>query len=202
HEHPDLFWGLRGGGGNFGIVTELEFELHEVGPTILGGSLLFEWERAEEVLRAYRDITDAASEDLAGCAVLHQAPPAPFVPADLVGEPVLELVVAAFSPDMAAAEELVAPLRALHPLLDVAGAMPYTELQKLTDPGAPHGMQGCFERPSPGAPRTPTTSRARARTASGGSTAPPPTSASSPSRTAGTRATSSAATRTSSRARR
>jgi FAD/FMN-containing dehydrogenase len=145
HEHPDLFWGLRGGGGNFGIVTELEFQLHEVGPTIVAGSLFFEWTRAEEVLRAYRDIMDAACDDLGGCAVLHQAPPAPFIPAELIGRPVLEIVVAAFSPEIADGEALVAPLRALGPMIDVVGPMPYTELQKLTDPGAPHGMQGCFE---------------------------------------------------------
>ena len=145
HEHPDLFWGLRGGGGNFGVVTELEFQLHEVGPIILGGSLFFEWERAEEVMRDYRDIMDSASEDLGGCVVLHHAPPAPFIPADLIGRPVLEIVVAAFSADPVEAEELVAPLRALGPMIDVVGPMPYTELQKLTDPGCPHGMQGCFE---------------------------------------------------------
>ena len=88
HENPDLFWALRGGGGNFGIVTEFEFQLHEVGPTVLGGPLLFDYERGGEVLRAYREIMDAADDDLGGCAVIHLAPPAPFVPAELVGRPV------------------------------------------------------------------------------------------------------------------
>jgi len=94
-EHPDLFWALRGGGGNFGIVTEFEFELHEVGPTVLAGPLLFEYRRGGEVLRAYRDIMDAADDDLGGCAVLQLAPPAPFVPAELVGQPVVGIMVAA-----------------------------------------------------------------------------------------------------------
>jgi FAD/FMN-containing dehydrogenase len=144
HEHPDLFWGLRGGGGNFGIVTEFEFELHEVGPTILGGMLLFPWERAGEVLCAYRDLMDAADDDLGGCAAILLAPPAPFVPDDLVGTPILSIAVAAFGP-LNRADELVAPLRALRPLADAVEPMPYTALQKMLDEGAPAGMQGHFE---------------------------------------------------------
>jgi FAD/FMN-containing dehydrogenase len=144
HEHPDLFWGLRGGGGNFGIVCELEFALHEVGPLVLGGLLMFDWERAGEVLRGYRDVMVGADDDLGGCAVLQLAPPAPFVPAELVGRPVLALVVAAFG-DLERAEELVAPLRALGPDIDVVAPMPYTALQQLIDAGNPHGLQGHFE---------------------------------------------------------
>ena len=144
HEHPDLFWGLRGGGGNFGIVTELEFQLHEVGPMILGGMLVFAYDRAAEVLNAYRDIMDAADDDLGGCAVLGPAPPAPFVPAEMVGRPSLSLVVAAFC-DLERAEELAAPLRALGPIADAVGPMPYVALQQMIDAGNPHGMQGRFE---------------------------------------------------------
>jgi FAD/FMN-containing dehydrogenase len=144
HEHPDLFWALRGGGGNFGIVTEFEFQLHEVGPTVLAGPLLFEYERGAEVLRAYRDIMDAADDDLGGCAVLHLAPPAPFVPAELVGRPVVNIMVAAFG-DLDRAEELVAPLRALGPMADAVAPMPYTQLQQLIDEGSPAGLQGKFE---------------------------------------------------------
>src|SRR5918999_1728747 len=76
HEHPDLFWALRGGGGNFGVVTEFELALHPVGPDVLGGVLIFEWSRAGEVLAAYRDIMAAAPDELGGCAVLQLAPPA------------------------------------------------------------------------------------------------------------------------------
>jgi FAD/FMN-containing dehydrogenase len=144
HEHPDLFWGLRGGGGNFGIVTELEFQLHEVGPTILGGMLMFPWERAQEVLAGYRDVMDAAPDDLGGCAVLHLAPPAPFVPQEMVGTPVLTIVVAAFGA-LDRAEELAQPLLALKPLIDVVAPMPYTALQQMIDAGSPPGMQGQFE---------------------------------------------------------
>lgn len=144
YENPDLFWGLRGGGGNFGIVTEFEFELHEVGPTILGGMLLFPWDRAGEVLSAYRDVMDAADDDLGGCAAILLAPPAPFVPVDLVGTPILSIAVAAFGP-LDRANELVAPLRALRPLADAVEPMPYTALQRMLDETAPAGMQGHFE---------------------------------------------------------
>jgi FAD/FMN-containing dehydrogenase len=144
HEHPDLFWALRGGGGNFGIVTEFEFQLHEVGPAVLAGPLLFEYERAGEVLRAYRDIMDAADDDLGGCAVLQLAPPAPFVPPAMVGRPVLGIMVAAFG-DLERAGRLAAPLRALGPVGDAVAARPYTELQQLIDEGSPDGLQGHFE---------------------------------------------------------
>ena len=115
HEHPDLFWALRGGGGNFGIVTEFEFALHEVGP-------IDPRRPADLRVRARRrrccaptaTIMEAADDDLGGCAVLHRAPPAPFVPADLVGRPVVGIMVAAFG-DLDRAARLVAPLRALGP---------------------------------------------------------------------------------------
>jgi FAD/FMN-containing dehydrogenase len=144
HEHPDLFWALRGGGGNFGIVTEFEFQLQEVGPTVLAGPLLFEFDRGAEVLRAYRDIMDAADDDLGGCAVLQLAPPAPFVPADLIGRPIVGIMVAAFG-DIERARGLVAPLRALGPVADAVAPMPYTALQQLIDAGSPRGLQGHFE---------------------------------------------------------
>ena len=144
HEHPDLFWGLHGGGGNFGVVTELELQLHPVGPVILGGLLMFEWARAREVLAGYREIMNAAADDLGGCAVLHLAPPAPFVPAELVGKPSLGIAVAAFG-DLDRAGELVAPLRGLGPVVDVVEPMPYVALQQMIDAGSPAGLQGHFE---------------------------------------------------------
>jgi FAD/FMN-containing dehydrogenase len=144
HEHPDLFWALRGGGGNFGVVTEFELALHPVGPDVLGGVLIFEWSRAGEVLAAYRDIMLAAPDELGGCAALQLAPPAPFVPRRLVGQPVLSLVVAAFG-DLAGAERLVAPLRALAPAVDAVGPMPYIALQAMLDAGNPHGMQNYWK---------------------------------------------------------
>ena len=141
HQHPDLFWALRGGGGNFGVVTEFEFALHPVGPLVLGGLLLFEYARAAEVLAGYREIMATAPDELGGCAQLFRAPPAPFVPAEMVGEPVVGIVVAVFEEIGPAADALVAPLRALRPMIDVVAPMPYVVLQQLIDEGCPHGMQ-------------------------------------------------------------
>jgi FAD/FMN-containing dehydrogenase len=140
HEHPDLFWGLRGGGGNFGVVTEFELALHRVGPPVLGGMLMFGWERAGEVLARYREIMENAPDELGGAAVLQLAPPAPFVPAELVGNPVLSIVVAAFA-EPHEAERLVAPLRELTPAIDAVAPMPYLALQSMIDAGNPSGMQ-------------------------------------------------------------
>jgi FAD/FMN-containing dehydrogenase len=140
YEHPDLFWGLRGGGGNFGVVTEFELALHPVGPTILGGPLMFEHERGAEVLAAYRDLMRTAPDEFGGCAVLQLAPPAPFVPTELVGTPVVTIVVAAFG-ESEAAESLLAPLRALGPTVDMVGPLPYVALQSMQDDGNRPGMQ-------------------------------------------------------------
>jgi FAD/FMN-containing dehydrogenase len=140
HEHPDLFWGLRGGGGNFGVVTEFELALHPVGPTILGGPLMFEHARGAEVLAAYRDLMRTAPDELGGCAVLQLGPPAPFVPEELVGAPMVTIVVAAFG-DAGAAERLLGPLRALGPAVDMVGPLPYVALQSLQDDSNQPGMQ-------------------------------------------------------------
>src|SRR5215469_15942014 len=89
HDHADLFWGIRGGGGNFGVVTEFEFRLHSLGPAVLAGLTLFPIDRAPDVLRRWRDWADAAPDEVAtGCAVII-APPEPFVPPELHGQPVL-----------------------------------------------------------------------------------------------------------------
>jgi FAD/FMN-containing dehydrogenase len=144
HEHPDLFWALRGGGGNFGVVCEFEFALHPVGPQIVGGFLIFEGARAAEVLAAYRDLMAVAPDELGGCAVLQLAPPAPFVPAALVGTPVLTLTVAAFA-EPGRAHRLVEPLRALGPAVDTVGPMEYVALQSMLDPGHPHGVRNRWD---------------------------------------------------------
>lgn len=88
-EHANLFWGIRGGGGNFGIVTEFTFRLHPLGPTVLAGLTMFPIERAPEALRGWRDRADAAPDELATACVVLTAPPEPFVPEELRGKPVL-----------------------------------------------------------------------------------------------------------------
>jgi FAD/FMN-containing dehydrogenase len=88
-EHADLFWGIRGGGGNFGIVTEFEFRLHPLGPIVLAGLAMFPIQRAPEVVRGWRDCADAAPDELSTACVVLTAPPEPFVPPEFHGRPVI-----------------------------------------------------------------------------------------------------------------
>ena len=140
-ENPELFWGLRGGGGNFGIVTEFELELHPVGPTIYGGMLMYPRERAGEVLRSFRDFMVNAPREVGGGALLMTAPPAPFVPPDLQGQPAVTVAVAHFGP-LEEGERVLAPLwEGVDPVVDMVGPMPYLALQAMTDPGNPPGRR-------------------------------------------------------------
>lgn len=140
-ENPELFWGLRGGGGNFGVVTEFELRLHPVGPMIYGGMLLHPREQAPEVCRRFRDYMATAPREVAGGVILMTAPPAPFVPADLQGRPAVTVLTACFG-DPAEAEEVLAPVRGFGaPSVDLLGPMPYLEFQAITDPGNPPGRR-------------------------------------------------------------
>ena len=91
-ENPELLWGLRGGGGNFGIATSLEFRLHPVGPMLLAGPIFFAGDRAEEVLRFYRDWVRELPDELTTLANLTTAPPAPFLPEAVHGKPIVAIV--------------------------------------------------------------------------------------------------------------
>lgn len=135
-EHPDLFWAIRGGGGNFGIVTEFTYRLASVGQ-ILGGELLLPASR--EVVRGYLDYVASAPDDLTTIANLIHAPPAPHVPEDRVGEVALSILVC-WTGSVADGEQALAPLRALAaPIADTVGLMPYPEIYKLTEhAAAPH----------------------------------------------------------------
>src|SRR5918911_1342239 len=124
HEHPDLFWGVRGGGGNFGIVTEFEFRLHALGPIVLAGLTMFPLERAAEVMRSWRDCADAAPDELSTACVVVTAPPEPFVPPQLQGKPVLG-IAALHVGDADAGNDVVRPLKELAPAVDHIAAMPY-----------------------------------------------------------------------------
>lgn len=139
-ENADLFWGLRGGGGNFGIVTGFRFQLHPVGPAMLGGLLIFPAARAGAVMRFYRDFMMKAPDEVGGAAAFITAPPAPFVPEAARGKPVLGIVVL-YVGDVAEGERAFAPLRALGPAVDHIGPMPYLAVQGLLEPGNPHGMR-------------------------------------------------------------
>jgi FAD/FMN-containing dehydrogenase len=138
-EHPDLFWALRGGGGDFGVVTAFTFRAHRVGPTVLGGMLVYPWERAREVMRASRALMAGAPEALTIFDVLLTAPPEPPFPAGLQGRRVA-VVAVGWSGDLGEGERVLAPFRAHHPpALDLVGPMPYVALQSMIDATVPHG---------------------------------------------------------------
>jgi hypothetical protein len=137
-----LLWGLRGGGGNFGVVTRFEFDLHSVS-TILGGLLMFPFDRGEEVLRAFRDWAVDAPNDASMLAAINSAPPEPFVPDEFVGQKVVALL-GCWCGDLTEGAAAVAPLRDLGPIVDLFGPMPYPALQGMLDAGAPYGLRNYF----------------------------------------------------------
>ena len=137
-EHPDLFWAVRGGGGNFGVVTRFTFRLHEVGPTVTGGLVAWSAERADEVLAAYRDLTASAPRELTAVAVIRLAPPAPFIPKEWHGKPIAAMQVCYSGTN---AEADLAGVRALgEPLVDVIQEKPYTAQQSMLDANEPKGL--------------------------------------------------------------
>ena len=139
-ENADLFWAIRGGGGNFGVVTRFTFRLHEVGPTVYGGLIAWPFERADELFRAYRDITNDAPRELAVWFLMLHAPPAPFIPEEWHGEK-LCLMAVCYSGDLAETDEVLAPIRALgEPVVDLLHEQPYAEVQSYLDETEPKGM--------------------------------------------------------------
>jgi FAD/FMN-containing dehydrogenase len=140
-EHPDLFWALRGGGGNFGVVTEFEFRLHRVGPIVQFALLAVEQDRAVHALRTARDVLDGLGRTISGGIACVSAPPAPFVPAEHHFAPVIALILVGLG-DPEEHEAVVAAARdALQPLFDVATPMPYVALQQMLDEGVPWGIR-------------------------------------------------------------
>lgn len=133
-ENPDLFWAVRGGGGNFGIVTMFEFQLHPVGPEILAGLIVYPFEDAETVLNAYRRFVDNMHADLNVWVVLRQAPPLPFLPEAVHGKDVVILAVF-FDGDPVQGMSVIEPLRSLgQPCGEHIGPMPFKAWQKAFDP--------------------------------------------------------------------
>ena len=139
-ENADLFWGLRGGGGNFGIVTSFEYRLHPVGPTVLAGVMLHPAAKAREVLRFYREFIESAPDELTTILVLRTAPPAPFFPSSVHGQPVV-VIGACWAGPVEEGGRALAPLRRFgEPLVDLIRPTPYVSHQSLFDPTAPHGL--------------------------------------------------------------
>ncbi len=141
HENPELFWGLRGGGGNFGVVTSFEFRLHPVS-SVLGGLMLFPADRGAEVMRVYREYVRDCPDELTTWLSAITAPAADFVPADLQGKPSLA-VLACHCGAMEDAEPTIKPLRDLGPAVDLIESMPYPALQSMLDEDLPPGVR-CY----------------------------------------------------------
>lgn len=138
-EHPDLFWGVRGGGGNFGIVTEFEFAMHRLGPEVMAGPVFWAAEDAADVLRFYRDWVAGCPDELMTIVVQRRAPDLPAVPRDLVGRLVIA-VAACYAGDVAEGQRVMEPLKSFGaPVLDLCVPKPYLAHQKMFDPSFRHG---------------------------------------------------------------
>jgi FAD/FMN-containing dehydrogenase len=133
-ENSDLFWALRGGGGNFGVVTQFEFQLYPVGPKILAGLMVFPFSQARQILTKYRQFIKSAPEELNVWVVLRQAPPLPFLPENVHGKEVVVLPIF-YCGAVAEGEKVIAPLRAFGDVVgEHIGAQPYADWQKAFDP--------------------------------------------------------------------
>jgi FAD/FMN-containing dehydrogenase len=144
-ENPDLLWGLKGGGGNFGVVTEFEFRLHPVGPIVFAGMILHSRGAANELLRFYRDFMEQAPNEVGGGFALLTAPPEDFVPEEARGKPAVGLIVVHVG-DPAEGEEALRPLLDWgEPLVKLVQPMPYVAVQQLIDPGNPWGISEYFK---------------------------------------------------------
>jgi FAD/FMN-containing dehydrogenase len=147
NENADLFWGLRGAGGNFGIVTEFEFRLNALGPTVLAGPIFWRMSESPQLLRFYREWIADAPDELMTIIVNRKAPPLDFVPQELHGELVVA-IVCCWCGDVEEGERLLAPLRRFGtPVLDLCAPKPYVDHQSMFDPSYPHGrwyyMRAC-----------------------------------------------------------
>lgn len=138
NENADLFWGVRGGGGNFGIVTEFTFKLSPVGPQIVGGPVFWPMEEAPKVLRFYRDWLADCPDELMTIGIQRRAPDIPIVPRELVGKHIVG-VVACYAGSVEEGEKVVRPLKEFgSPVLDLCVPKPYVVHQQTLDPGFPH----------------------------------------------------------------
>jgi hypothetical protein len=138
-ENADLFWGLRGGGGNFGVVTEFEFRLNPVGPTVLAGPVIWPMEDAPRVLRFYREWIKGVPEELTTIVTCRRVLPVPTVPEELHGRHVV-IVGCCYAGPVEEGERVLRPMREFgSPLLDVCEPRPFVEHQAMLDPAFPHG---------------------------------------------------------------
>ena len=144
-ENADLLWGLRGGGGNFGIVTQFELDLHPLGPTVYAGPIFYPADAAPDLLRAFRDWAPGAPDDVTALVSLTAAPPLPVIPEEWHGKKVAIFVAASAGP-VDQGTGLVAGIREVAaPIADLLGPMPYQMIQTLLDPLWPKGIHAYFK---------------------------------------------------------
>ncbi len=144
-QNEELFWGLRGGGGNFGVVTEFTYELHQVGPMVLGGMLMFPHAMARDVARFYRDWIESAPREVGGGLAFISAPPLPEVPVEVQGKPMVGVIVAYFGA-LEDAEEALRPMVEFGPpAMAMVQPMPYTAFQMLLTDAFPDGSHVYFK---------------------------------------------------------
>jgi FAD/FMN-containing dehydrogenase len=144
NEHPELLWALRGGGGNFGVVTSFELRMHEVGPTVFAGLVFYRGEEADRVLRGFRTAAASAPDELSMAVNLTTAPPLPFLPEEVHGKPIIA-VLGVWSGHPEDGDAATRPFRELAPVVtDLFGPMPYIGMQTLLDPLYPRGMWNYF----------------------------------------------------------
>jgi len=140
-ENADLFWGLCGGGGNFGVVTDIEYKLHPVGPEVMAGAVAWRGEDAPAVLDMFQEFMKTAPPEFACAVAMRKAPPAPWLPADMHGK----LIVALFVIHTGSVEEgkkIIAPIKAFgSPIGDIAQPRPYVQHQSILDPTQPQGRR-------------------------------------------------------------
>jgi FAD/FMN-containing dehydrogenase len=140
-ENEDLFWGLRGGGGNFGVVTGIDYALYPVGPEIVGGLVAWPASEAPGVLELYRSLVEKALPELTLVVLMRPAPPAPWLPKDMHGKPIVAML-ACYSGDPAQGEKAVAPIKSFgNPIGDVLVRRPYVQIQSLLDATQPKGRR-------------------------------------------------------------
>ena len=140
-ENTELFWGVRGGGGNFGIVTAFQLRLHPIGPIVLGGLLMYPHAMARDVTKFWRDFITSAPDDVGSAMAFITAPPEEFVPEPVRGTPVVGVVLGYFGEDLDKGEEVLRPMREFGPPgMDMIDRIPYVAMQQLIDPPNQKGL--------------------------------------------------------------
>jgi FAD/FMN-containing dehydrogenase len=140
-ENSDLFWALRGGGGNFGVVTAIDYGLFPVGPEIVGGVVAWPASEGEQVLELYRTLAEESPRELTLVAMMRPAPPAPWLPPEVHGTPIVA-ILACYTGDLLAADDVIAPLKSLgEPVGDILLRRPYVQMQSLIDATQPKGRR-------------------------------------------------------------